>query len=523
MPNRPGPLAPTHAPPQPPPHPSSAASCPLRGGRWPRRAWQGCALLAALLVAPATAAAQDAIQRRIEQILRTESVSDLRLRTDLSLSLAERTAFEYGGSVGFTGIFLNDSEGESRTLLAPEVTLFARASLDGVHEGFFRARFRYQDFSAGDSFDGRQDRFVQPFHDRYWYQFDLRRALKVYQGVDSDFNLNVRVGRQFVDWGASLVLSETLYAVRPTFEFGPAWRIEGLAGITPDHTVDFDASRIDFDTGTRRAYYGGRLVYTLPNANEVYAFGLFMEDLYSDLRSRFLPILNPVQFAYDSTYVGVGSRGGITNDLAYEMEVVGQFGRSFSDPFRPPTLVFVGPPPQTREDVRAWAARGQFTYLFRDRTDAQIEGEALFFSGDEDRLSSTDTVGGNLTGTTDQAFNSLGFANVGLAFAPSLSNLVAGRIGYRAFPFRSLAGGALDDLQLGVDGIMFFKAVASGGIDEPTTDDSFLGGELDFSATYRLTSDLALSVRYGVFFPGDAIARPNNTRHFVLFNVTLAF
>ena len=49
-------------------------------------------------------------------------------------------------------------------------------------------------------------------------------------------------------------------------------------------------------------------------------------------------------------------------------------------------------------------------------------------SGDGDRQLPTDTVGGNQSGTQDFAFNSLGFANTGLAFAPALSNTDRSRL-----------------------------------------------------------------------------------------------
>src|SRR5262249_26297542 len=152
-----------------------------------------------------------------------------------------------------------------------------------------RARFRYQDFSPGDSFDGRGDRWVEPFIDRYWYEFDLARQVAAYEGRALDWDLNVRVGRQFVDWGAGLALSDQLYAMRPTIAWGPHWSIEGLAGITPgdESIIDFDISRADFDTKTKRGFFGGLLRYTFDGGQEVYAYGLRMEDYNNDHQARF--------------------------------------------------------------------------------------------------------------------------------------------------------------------------------------------------------------------------------------------
>ena len=57
-----------------------------------------------------------------------------------------------------------------------------------------------------------------------------------------------------------------------------------------------------------------------------------------------------------------------------------------------------------------------------------------------------------------------------------------------------------------------------------TTDDTYVGAELDFHVDWQLASDLVASLRYGVFFPGDAIVDgQDNARHFLYTGVTLEF
>ena len=46
----------------------------------------------------------------------------------------------------------------------------------------------------------RGDRWTEPFIDRWWYEFDLRQAAAAYEGKSLPWNLNMRIGRQFVDW-----------------------------------------------------------------------------------------------------------------------------------------------------------------------------------------------------------------------------------------------------------------------------------------------------------------------------------
>ncbi len=464
-----------------------------------------------LAIADAAHAQQD--QRRLERSLRTaQSADDYRLRVDTALSLGERTQFEVGGSYTFTGLFLNDSTGNSRRLFVNEAQLYARASIDGVHNAFVRLRFPHRDFSAGDSFDGRGDRWVDPFIDRYVYEFDLAKAYAAYHGEAIDNNFNIKVGRQFVDWAGSLALSEVLLSIRPTITIQNVFTIEGLAGITPNTTVDFDASRSQFDEKTLRGYYGLKLGFTTEDGSEFYAFGLKMVDYNTD-RSLRVPAgaVTTADFEYSSMYYGVGMSGAWGPNLIYTGELVWQDGHSMSDPVSAA---------QVRSKIEAYAGRANATYLFRDENQSRVQFEAIFASGDQDRVNTSDTVNGNLAGTRDNAFNSLGFANTGLAFAPALSNIISVRLGASTFPLRSDAD--FDDVQIGIDGYLFRKAT-SGGINEPTGTDTFLGGEVDLFLNYRITSDLAVSARYGVFFPGEGILSTKHARQFFLLSATLSF
>ena len=470
--------------------------------------------VSALMLALTPAHAQEGRQQRqIERAVRTAEGPDFRLQIDPTLSLDARSVIDVGGFTSLTGVWLDDSTGNSRRLFQPEVTLYGRAIIDGAHTFFARARAQYRSYSEDDSFDGRGDRWEEPIFDRYWYEFDLANAVAAQSGTRLDWNFNLRVGRQFVDWGAGLALSEQLYAARPTFSY-KGLSVEGLIGITPgdEGVTDFDASRDDFDEETERPFFGGTVRYTFPSAHEIYAYVLHMGDANSGDRPRAAIVPEPVSFDYDATYVGFGSTGTIGPDLRYLGEFVYQFGESTSDPLRAA---------QEREDISAWAARGQLQWFLRDDWLTRVEFEVLLASGDDDRLTTTDTVGGNLAGTDDKAFNSLGFVNTGLAFAPALSNLALVRAGVATFPFRELDG--FDRFQVGADLLVHHKLDADGPIEEPTSDDAYLGTEADFFVNWRVTSDLSLVARYGVFFPGEAITGTKDARHFVFLGATLNF
>lgn len=451
-------------------------------------------------------------QRQIERIVRQIEETS-RPRIDPRLSLTERTYFEAGGYASLAGIWLNDSDDNSRRLFQPEVALFTRGVIDGGHSFFARARFQYRDFSEGDSFDGRGDRWREPFVERWWYEFDMAGLMAGQTGIEPRGNINVRVGRQFVDWGQGLALSEQLYAVRPNFSW-ENFALEGLFGETPDDrsVIDFDASRRGFDNDTKRRYYGGLLRYTAQDNSQFYAFALHMEDRNGSDRPR-API-GDVDFEYNATYFGIGADGAFSPQLLYNAEFVYQIGDSQSDPLRS-----LGN--QTEEDISAWALSTRIAYLFRSEHRPIIYFETVAASGDDDRLVTTDTVGGNLSGTDDNAFNSLGFANTGLAFAPALSNVLIFRVGATAFPFPQ--EGIFRDLQLGVDLIVHNKLDSDAPIEEATSDDMFLGFETDFILNWRITHDLSFVGRYGLFFPGDAIQSSSSTRQFIYAGLTLSF
>ena len=471
------------------------------------------AFAGAALAVSLPALAQQDQQRRLERAIRSsEAADDYRLRVDTRLALTERAQFDAGGSYTFTALFLNDSTGNSRRLFQNDIQVYARGSIDGVHNAFVRLRFPHRDFSEGDSFDGRGDRWPGPFLDRYVYEFDLAKAYAAYDGQTIDNNLNVRVGRQFVDWAGSLALSEVLLCVRPTVTIQNVFTIEGLFGITPDTTVDFDASRSQFDTNTNRAYYGLKTGVTTEGGREYYAFALKMVDQNDDyLLANAVGGVTTANFDYEATYLGIGTTGAVGANLIYQGEFVWETGHSMSDPLAGA---------QVTSKVEAYAGKALLTYLFRDQNESRAQFEAIFASGDQDRRNASDTANGNQPGTRDHGYNSLGFANTGLAFAPSLSNIVSLRLGASTFPLRG--DDDFGSLQVGIDGFLFRKFCA-GAINEPTNSDTFLGGEVDLFVNYRISSDLAVSARYGVFLPGEAITSTKHARQFFIVSVTLSF
>jgi hypothetical protein len=111
--------------------------------------------------------------------------------------------------------------------------------------------------------------------------------------------------------------------------------------------------------------------------------------------------------------------------------------------------------------------------------------------------------------------------NTGLAFVPSVSNLMSLRLGASTFPFGAAGRGR--HFQIGADVLVFGKLDRDAPIDEATTEDRFLGWEPDIFLNWQITSDITLALRYGVFFPGTAIVEDDHPRNFFFAGLTFAF
>lgn len=450
-------------------------------------------------------------ERQLQQIQR-----DTRLRIDPNVPVEQRTYYEFGGYFTFNFFAIDDIEQSTSVLAQYDLVGYGRVSIDGVHDFFIRARTSYRDFSEGDSFDGEDNKAIWPTVEQLYYRFDLGRYLAAYKEHQTNNNLTVQLGRQFVFWANGLVLAETLDGGLLTVTFGNL-EAQFLAGYTSRDTVDIDASRPEFDSNTLRAFYGAQLSYTI-GKHRPFIYGLIQRD-YNDENQVLVISDSQTRFEYNSWYVGIGSNGALGDRLAYAVELVYEGGEALSNSFEPNTLTGI---PQTEEDIEAWAFDLRFDYLVPDVRKTRLSAELIIASGDSDRLHSTNTFGGNTPGTNDNSFNAWGLLNTGLAFVPNPSNLMDIRLGASTFPMPSSR--TFRKLQIGLDVHTLFKVQEDAPIDETTREDSrFLGVEPDLYLNWQITSDVTFALRYGVFFPGDAIVEDGNPRNFFFAGLTFAF
>ena len=253
-----------------------------------------------------------------------------------------------------------------------------------------------------------------------------------------------------------------------------------------------------------------------------YAYGLIQRDYNKDDTSDIVSPAIHTRYRYDSYYLVLGSQGAVTDRMVYGLEMAYEGGYGLSNSYTQNGAGISGVP-QTDSQINAFAGDFRLDYLFTDERQTRLSLEGIIASGDPDRLTSTtDTFGGNRPHTGDDAFNAFGFLNTGVAFAPPVSNLMMLRVGISTFPLPQVP--AFQRLQLGVDGFLFGKTEKDAQSVEPTQlGQRFLGWEPDVFMNWQITNDVTIAVRYGCFFPGNAIENNQQNRQFFYAGVTYAF
>jgi hypothetical protein len=457
------------------------------------------AVVTLLSASAGTTHAQDARNRlekfeRQLELIRRESYQ----QPSPGVSAGRRALIDYGLSVRFIFAAIDDRSQDTHLLRQTDAVGFARVDLDGVHQFFLRARTTYRDFNEGDSFDGHGDDWVEPQIERLHYRFDLRRYMQAHQGRQIDGNFVFLGGRQLVHWGNGLTLSEEIDGAQFQLEIGDL-RLDSVVGQTRPSTTDFDPSRPLFDDDTKRMFYGGMLSYQVNWKHRPYIYGLVQEDHNND------PTV-------------LDANGSFTDNITYGIEFAYEGGKGLS---RASDFETGAVTTQTEEDISAWAFDAQLDWLLRDDNHTRFSFELILASGDDDRQHSSATIAGNAPGTDDNGFNAFGLINTGFAFAPDVSNIIIARGGVLTFPAPNSQW--FRRLQVGANVLIYNKMDSDGQIDEFTSDDTYLGTEADLYANWQITSDLSAALRYGVFFPGDAIITDRDPRHFLYTGVTLAF
>ena len=450
---------------------------------------------AALRAAPATA--QDGLDLFQEE---------LRVKLDEQRPEDRDVAFDAGGWISAVFYHYDDAAARSdRTLRRYQLRVWGRMNVKGVHRAYVRGLLNYDDWNKGDNpMPGRGDESEEEI-ERLWYELDIGTAV---WGSDNKLKVKIKAGRQFAQIGTALTLSMPLDMVQVAAST-PDLSVKALLGLTIRDSDNIDQSA-NVASHQDRLFCGVELAYEGFGRHRPFVYVLSNKD-NTDPR----PNLPGQSFEYSSQYVGVGSKGMLPGgELKYQAEVVSESGRTYS----------VGAT-TGKDRISAVAVDLAVNYNFRMATKPRLMAEYIFASGDKNRaISSTSTIGGNVAGSKDHAFNAFGFRDTGLALAPRISNIQICMLGGSFFPLEDIK--AFRKMEIGTKLFYYRKVAEAGAISDTTAlnNSRYVGSAADVFCDWRMTSDLAFTIRYGAFFPGSAYDGGDKTcRQFLYSGLVFSF
>lgn len=475
-----------------------------------------------------------------ENLQRQLNVEDALARTAYfrDTPISDRLLLDAGGSFRFGFYGIDTPRSQQQWLQQPDLRLYVLAELDGAHRFFGRLRFQYNqwDFNGARPFgpDTADEGWQYPIGEIYWYEFNLAGLLASQGESLTDFNIQAKGGRQYYIWTSGLVLSNYIYGAQLDITVGD-FVGTGMYGQTAGHdTVDYDTSRPGYDNDTARKYAGGKVEYRGISGHRPYVYYMTQRDGNAGQFTVIQPnILGgvPTTFKYDSNYLGVGSVGSIGPSIIYRAEFVQEWGTTLSDSLNRNPIFTVQTldnqplaTPQQDTSISAQAGLVGLTWLARDESDFRVDFQLVIGSGDKHRLDSGTTFGGIAPRNVDHGFNSNGYVNTGLALAPQPSNIVVPSLGVSLSPLASIP--LFKDLRYGITGYLFNKLDGDAPISVLTKPGApFIGGEFDQMLDWRISSDLNLNIRYGIFLPNKDAFFPNEgkIRQFLYVGMTYAF
>jgi len=445
--------------------------------------------------------------------------------------IAERALMDFGGFFRYGFSSIDDSGGVNQFMNTYDLRLYGRVELDGWFRAFGRLRFQYNDWNTIGNFTPSGEGWQVPIGEIYWAEFDLGNWLSSQDGMDRSWSARARAGRQFIFWASGLTLADYMYAATADVSLG-AFGFSGLVGLTSgSDTIDWDTSRPGYDSDTARLYLGGKLDLKL-GEHVPYFFYLAQFDQNSGQVDFLPPGVPPAfqartQFDYESQYWGIGANGSVGPDILYRVEFALETGSTLSDPIKHDASL---PPdqlarPQFSTPILAQAGLAGLTWLARDKADTRLDLQLLAGSGSPYRLDSGNTYGGIEPGHTDTSFNSLGYVNTGLVFAPEPANMCVPSLALSASPFKG--NEVFGDTRVSANAFLYVRWDNAAPISVPTNlgGSNLVGSEFDFNIDWRIWSDLNMSVRYGIFVPNTSVFSDTeqDPRDFFYVGMTYAF
>lgn len=435
-------------------------------------------------------------QREIDRELEQQRLEDAPLESILD--------WQWGGWIEYYAFHFDDGVQRSRVVQRPAMSIWTRLRADdGAHEVFARVRLEYTYFNPGDEIRRQQD-WEGPNFDRAWYAVDIGRALRMTE-AGSPIQLRAKIGRQEVVFGTGYALDLPMDAAQVEARIHD-FRVVGLVAKTIGSYPNIDRSE-PVDSHSDRLFLGTQVSYTGWQNHEPFVYAFWNNDRTDERPEDWFQ-----NYAYDTYYIGIGSRGELTNRLMYWAEGVFEGGRSYGN------RQFL-----KQDYVQAWGWDLGLEYLFDTQTKPRLAFEYMYASGDGNRWGSpTNAAGGNRFGRKDTSFSAFGYRNTGISAAFIPSNLHIWRLSGSLLPLEQHE--FFRDFEVGTDWFLYHKDEPEGAISDPTATvgSGYVGWEMDYYLNWRFASDLSWTARWGVFFPGKAY-QDGSARHFFFTGLTWSF
>ncbi len=398
---------------------------------------------------------------------------------------------------------------DDRYLREADNRLWGNLNYRDAHQVYVRLQLRHRNFSAGDQFTGSNDKNELNL-DQGYYALNFDRALDWRTSSDGLHDMELTAGRQNFHLGSGLVYNRDHDGFKLGGNYGN-FRVTGLGARSDPEEFNVDKSVPDFEE-SERYFFGGEVSYDGFSRFSPYLFALDQRDS-SDHGGT------SINFDYDSQYYGIGFSSEPLKNLSFSTEYVLQNGTSTAR--NPITLQ------ETREDIDAWALKTGLEYFWNRNGKPKLLFEYMRGSGDRDRLSVTDTIGGNDPGTDDKNFLYFGYTYTGLSLNPRLSNLSIWRLGGSVEPWNNPSDRysvPWKNLQVGMDLFYYRKIKEDGGISDrrAVNSEEEVGWEVDLKTNWRVFSDTLVQARYGLFFQGDAY-NGSDTQDFFSLHLTVSY
>lgn len=447
--------------------------------------------------------------------------------------------------------------GKDRTFRNNDLRAWINLNIGEPHQLYARVRTAYVDYNKGDSFNGNDDDLEGPNLDQAFYRLNLVHLLSEGVGVVGDYGaalgrlaegdpgkkkratqktkeelaaeeaereqraaeagmggtgrtrFEAKAGRFYQSLGVGFAYSRVNDGVTVEYE-NPVGLFQGFYSRTVRTNDDFDQSVSSQSVNADRSFYGGAATALFTGEQRPFVY-FFRQSDFNDYFDVRFPTSS---YDYESKYLGTGSSGEIVTNLRYQGELVYEFGEGHADPQQGS--------PAPREGLRGNGMLLGAEYYLDNVFNPRLALQYLRGSGDSDRASVTNTVGGNTPTTHDHNFIGFGFAETGLALGPLLSNIRVIKTGLAFKPLKNSK--RFSELELATNYYYFFKDERTGAISDfrAARKRWHVGDEVDVAANWKLLSDLTTSLQVGFFKQGAAYFR-RETRAFLAANFTFSF